>query len=99
MTAAVLYVNSSQEHSGNEENAKKDSSGLQPVLLSRPGSPGIGALGDTICLVSSPGSNMHMESQEVVLGQLGSLTSQLFMMKLKLMAWEEMLGCPCLSTW
>ena len=96
MTAGILYINSSQEHSGKEKNAEKDSSELQPLLLSRPGSPGIGVLRDTICLASFPGSNMHVGSQEVALGQPGNLASQFFMMKLKFMAWEKMLlqGAP-----
>lgn len=52
---------------------------------------------DTVCMASSPGSNMG--SQEVVLGQPGSLSSQLFIKELMmLMVWEVMLGCPCLST-
>lgn len=53
-----------------------------------------------MCLARSPDGSMHMGSQEVVLGQLGSLSSQLFAKELMLhMAWDVMLGCSGLSTW
>lgn len=39
-------------------------------------------------------------SQEVALGQRGSLSSQLVRKELmRHMAWDVMLGCSCLSTW
>lgn len=55
---------------------------------------------DTMCLPSSPHGSMHMGSQEVVLGQLGSLSSQLFMKELMLhVAWEVMWGAPGRQCW
>lgn len=106
MTDQVLHINSLPEHSRREENARKDSSELKPLFLSRPASPGTGVLGDSCGVLGHnvpgqlPGSSMNTGSQEVVLGQPGSLSSELFMKELMmLMAREVKLECPCLSTW